>query len=91
MDYTTETIEARILISQVAGTSTRTSPQRLVRVAAGQRAKRDDDTLFPSHNVISPRALMYIAQSITVGGLRAKDALWGALRLALHPRGLRRR
>ena len=57
MDYTAEAVEAPHP-EQVAPGSTRTSPQRLVRVAAGQRAKRDDDTLYPSHNVISPRVLI---------------------------------
>ena len=78
MDYTSEVIEVRILREQAPGID-KDVAKRLVRVAATQRAKRDDDTLYPSHNVISTRALVDIAQNITVGGLEPKEALWANL------------
>ena len=84
MDYTNERIEARILRQQVDGLD-KDVALRLVRVAQGQRAKRDDDTLFPSHNVISTRVLVDAASSITVGGLDAKEALWGSIRSRFWP------
>jgi MoxR-like ATPase len=84
MDYTVEAVEARILVQQVKDLD-KDVAKRLVRVAAGQRAKRDDDTLYPSHNVISTRVLVDAALSITVGGLDAKEALWGALRSRFWP------
>jgi len=79
MAYTSEVIESRILRQQVPGLDADVA-KRLVRVAAGQRAKRDDDTLYPSHNVISTRVLVDVANGIVIGGLEPKEALWGAVR-----------
>lgn len=84
MDYATEAVEVRILLKFAPGLEKEVA-QRLVRVAATQRAKRDDDTLYPSHNVISPRALVDVAQNITVGGLTAKEALWANLDSVFWP------
>ena len=84
MDYTVEAVEARILVSQVPGLD-KDVAKRMVRVASGQRAKRDDDTLYPSHNVISTRVLVDAASSITIGGLEPKEALWGSLRSRFWP------
>jgi len=78
MDYSNEIIEARILRQQVPGLDAEVA-KRLVRVAAGQRAKRDDDTLYPSHNVISTRVLIAIADHITVGA-HPVDAIWSVLK-----------
>jgi hypothetical protein len=84
MDYTTEPVEVRILLQQAPGIDKEVA-KRLVRVAHAQRAKRDDDLLYPSHNVISTRGLVDIAQNITVGGLDPKEALWANLDSAFWP------
>jgi hypothetical protein len=84
MDYTSEPVEVRILLQQAPGIDKEVA-KRLVRVAHTQRAKRDDDLLYPSHNVISTRGLVDIAQNITVGGLTPKEALWANLDSAFWP------
>jgi MoxR-like ATPase len=83
MDYATEVIEARILTSQVAGLDKEVA-RRLVRVAIGQRAKRDDDTQYPSHNVISTRALVTIARSVALGR-DPKKAIWATVKTRFWP------
>ena len=84
MDYTSEAVEVRILLQQAPGIDKGVA-KRLVRVAHSQRAKRDDDTQYPSRNVISTRGLVDIAQNITVGGLDPKEALWANLDSAFWP------
>jgi len=84
MDYTSEAVEVRILLQQAPGID-KDVAKRLVRVAHSQRAKRDDDTQYPSRNVISTRGLVDIAQNITVGGLDPKEALWANLDSAFWP------
>lgn len=79
MDYSVEVVEARILMSQAPGLDKETA-KRLVRVAASQRAKRDDDTLFPSHNVLSTRTLISIARAITLTKCEPTTAIWAAVR-----------
>jgi len=79
MDYSVEVVEARILMSQAPGLDKETA-KRLVRVAASQRAKRDDDTLFPSHNVLSTRTLISIARAITLTKCEPTVAIWAAVR-----------
>ena len=74
MDYTPERVEVRILQKFAPGID-KDVAQRLVRVANGQRAKRDDDLLYPSHNVLSPRALVTIARSVVLGR-DPKAAIW---------------
>jgi MoxR-like ATPase len=84
MTYTNETIETRVLLNEVPGLD-REVAKRLVRVAAGQRAKVDDDTLFPSHNTISTRVLVEVAAATVMAGLTPKEALWGAMRSKFTP------
>lgn len=79
MDYSVEVVEARILMSQAPGLDKETA-KRLVRVAASQRAKRDDDTLFPSHNVLSTRTLIEIANAIVLTKCEPTVAIWAAVR-----------
>jgi MoxR-like ATPase len=79
MGYVSEAVEVRVLMAQAPGID-REVAKRLVRVANGQRAKRDDDTLYPSHNVLSPRALVTIARTIVVGGLDPVEAIWTTAR-----------
>lgn len=90
MEYTPETIDSRIVRKFVPGIDkTVHGPdvsKRLVRVAATQRAKRDDDTLFPSHSTISTRNLISIAESIVdhpeIGPARC---IWSAIRSGFIP------
>ena len=49
-------------------------------MAASQRAKRDDDTLFPSHNVLSTRTLIEIANAIVLTKCEPTTAIWAAVR-----------
>jgi AAA domain (dynein-related subfamily)/CbbQ/NirQ/NorQ C-terminal len=60
LDYPPVVIEPRILKGAVKGLDSEVA-KRLVRIAAAQRKQRDDDALFPSHNVISTRTLISIA------------------------------
>jgi hypothetical protein len=84
MDYTTEPVEVRVLLQQAPGIDKEVA-KKLVRVAHVQRGKRDDDMLYPSHNVLSTRALVDIAQNITVGGLEPREALWANLDSSFWP------
>ena len=67
MDYTSEAIERRVLRQAVPGLDAEVA-RRLIRVAQTQRAKRDNDMEFPSHNVLSTRVLIGIAQDIVLSG-----------------------
>jgi MoxR-like ATPase len=79
MDYSPEAIEARVLIQHAPGLDKELA-KRLVRVAASQRAKRDDDTLFPSHNVLSTRTLIEIANAVVLTGVEPTVAIWASVR-----------
>jgi hypothetical protein len=74
MSFPPEKIEVRIVAAQAKGID-REVAKKLVRVAATQRAKRDED-VFPSHNVISPRAVVTIAKGIVLGGLDPVESIW---------------
>lgn len=78
MTYTNEVIETRIIRQQVPGIDADVA-KRLVRIGAGQRAKRDDDEQYPSHNVLSTRVLIDVAHAIN-DGMDAKEAIWAAAR-----------
>jgi MoxR-like ATPase len=79
MSYTAEVIETRVLM-KAAPTLDKDVAKRLVRVATTQRAKRMDDTLYPSGNVISTRVLIDIALAITVANREPSAAIWAAVR-----------
>lgn len=88
MDYSKENIEVRVIKEQVPGIdSTAHGPdlaKRLVRVAQTQRAKAGDDTAFPSHNRISTRVLIEVADAI-VDGASPTAAIWGVCRSRFQP------
>jgi len=79
MDYSVENIEAKVLTQHVPGLDDEVA-KRLVRIAAGQRAKRDDDMAYPSHNVISTRTLIEIGAAIVECGVEPVEAIWASLR-----------
>lgn len=88
MDYSKENIEVRVIKEQVPGIdSTAHGPdlaKRLVRVAQTQRAKAGDDTAFPSHNRISTRVLIEVADAI-VDGASPTASIWGVCRSRFQP------
>jgi len=78
MTYTNEVIETRVIRQQVTGIDADMA-KRLVRIGSGQRALRDDDEQFPSHNVLSTRVLIDVAHAIN-DGMDPKEAIWAAAR-----------
>jgi MoxR-like ATPase len=75
LDYPPVAIEPRILKSAVPGLDNEVA-KRLAKFAATQRKQRDDDAVFPSHNVISTRVLIGIAEDIVLGGATPSEAIW---------------
>jgi MoxR-like ATPase len=80
MDYTPLVVETKVLLQQAPGLDKEVA-KRLATLANTQRAKRDDDTLFPSHNVISTRVLIDIAQTIEATGCTPTEAIWAACKV----------
>ena len=84
MDYSPLAMEVKVLTQQVPGLDKEVA-QRLVRIASSQRAKRDDDTQYPSHNVLSTRSLVDIGDSIVTGGMDPVEAIWASIESVFIP------
>jgi MoxR-like ATPase len=82
MDYTTESIEAKLLVDRTG--VTREVADGLVRMAVQQRKHRDDAQRFPSGGVISTRLLLAMASAIAKGR-ENRAAVWSVLKAQFDP------